>query len=60
MTGTSLDKLDQGNLTEQATFELNKVSARGKAEGRSFQAGETSRAKPCSGTRQLGVPRASV
>lgn len=34
--GTSLDRLDQGNLTEEVTFELNEVSAGEKAEGRTF------------------------
>lgn len=44
--GTSLDRLHKGNLTEEVTSELNIVSAgEKKAEGRAFQAGETSRPK---------------
>lgn len=37
--------MGQGNLAKEAAFELNEVSVREKAEGRTLQAGETSRAE---------------
>ena len=37
--------MHKGQLTEEATFELNELSAGRKAEGRTSQAGEISRAK---------------